>query len=95
MKDPTVDLLKQALQEMHEHDDPSEFAHHVDWFNTMLSRTTTVSEKDKNLVKEHLHTQYKLHPLLAEDPDVQCVLAEGISRAEAKILQEVDHRPHQ
>lgn len=88
MKDPTVDLLKQALQEMHEHDDPSEFAHHVDWFNTMLSRTTTVSEKDKKLVKEHLHMQYKLHPLLAEDPDVQCVLAEGISRAEAKILQE-------
>jgi len=80
-----VDLLKQALEEMHEHDEREQFAHHVDWFNTMLSRTTTVSEVDKKLVKEHLRMQYKLHPLLAEDPDVQSVIAEGLAKGEAKI----------
>ena len=85
MKDPTVDLLKQALEEMHEHDDPTQFAHHVEWFDTMLSRTTTVSKKDKHLIKEHLRMQYKLHPLLAENPDIQSVIAEGIAKGEVKI----------
>jgi predicted transposase YdaD len=84
MKNLTVDLLKQALQEMHEHD-PSQFLHHAEWFNTMLSRTTTVSEEDKHLVKEHLRMQYKLHPLLAEDPTIQSVIAEGIAKGEAEI----------
>jgi hypothetical protein len=104
MKDPTVNLLKQALQEMHEHD-PSQFLRHVEWFNTMLSRTTMVSEQDKHLVKEHLRMQYKLHPLLAEDPTIQSVIAEGLAKGEAKIeakiLQEAiidlinDHFPTQ
>ena len=83
MKDPTVDLLKQALQEMHEYD-PSQFPRHVEWFNTMLSRTTTVLEEDKRTVKEHLRMQYKLHPLLAEDPTIQSVIAEGIAKGEAR-----------
>lgn len=100
MKNPTVDLLEQALQEMHEHDDDTQFLHHVEWFNTMLSRTTMVSEEDKQTVKEHLHMQYKLHPLLAEDPDVQSVIAEetakgiakGLAEAEAKIEARVEAR---
>ncbi len=100
MKDPTVDLLKRALQEMHEYDEPTQFTYHVEWFDTMLSRTTTVSKKDKQLIKEHLRMQYRLHPLLAENPEIQSVIAEGISKgiskeiskaeakAEARVLQE-------
>ena len=86
MKNPTVDLLKQAVQEMHEHDDPSQFVHHVEWFDTMLSRTTTVSRKDKILIKEHLRMQYKLHPLLAENPTIQSVIAEETAKRATKEL---------
>ncbi|HEY4032987.1 MAG TPA: hypothetical protein VGL94_03370 [Ktedonobacteraceae bacterium] len=85
MKDPTVDLLKQALQEMHEHDDPAQFLDHAKWFNTMLSRTTTVSDEDKKRVKEHLRMQYQLHPLLAEDPTIQSVITEELAKGEAEI----------
>ncbi len=90
-----MDLLKQALQEMHEHD-PSQFLDHAKWFNTMLSRTTMVSDEDKQRVKEHLHMQYQLHPLLAEDPTIQSVIAEGITKglaeAEARVEAEIEAR---
>ncbi len=88
MKDPTVDLLMQALEEMHEHDDPPQFLHHVEWFDTMLARTTTVSEEDKHLVKEHLRMQYQLHPLLAENPTIQSVIAEESAKRVAKEVAE-------
>jgi hypothetical protein len=84
MDHPSVDLLKQALREMHEHDDPEQFVYHVEWFDTMLSRTTTVSDEDKNIIKEHLRMQYQLHPLLAENPTIQSVIAEGIAEGIAK-----------
>jgi hypothetical protein len=90
MKGPTVDLLKQALQEMHEHDEDSEFANHVEWFETMLSRTTTVSEKDKKLIEEHLRMQYQLHPLLAQNPTIQNVIAEETAKRVAKELAEAE-----
>jgi len=85
MKNLTVGLLEQALQEMHEHDDPSKFLDHAKWFNTMLSRTTMISDEDKKRVKEHLSMQYQLHPLLAEDPTIQSVIAKEV----AENLQEM------
>jgi ribosomal protein L29 len=84
MNRPSVDLLKQALREMHEHDDPERFGYHVEWFDTMLSRTTTVSDEDKNIIQEHLRMHYQLHPLLAENPTIQSVIAEGIAEGIAK-----------
>jgi hypothetical protein len=92
MNRPSVDLLKQALREMHEHDDPEQFGYHVEWFDTMLSRTTTVSDEDKNIIKEHLRMQYQLHPLLAENPTIQSVIAEGIAEGIAKGEAEIEAR---
>jgi hypothetical protein len=55
MKEPTVELLTRALQEMDEHDSRSQFIRHLAWFQTMLGRTTTLSQEDKHKIKEVLN----------------------------------------
>ena len=51
MDRPTVDLLTQALQEMNEYDTPPQFTRHLTWFQTMLRRTTTLSQEDKHKIE--------------------------------------------
>jgi len=90
MKEPKPDLLKRALQELYEQEGPQDFKCHLAWFETMLSRTTTMSDEDKQLVQEYVHMQYQLHPLLAENPTIQSVIAEETAKEVAKeIAKEV------
>ncbi|SRR6266852_258127 len=84
MKEPKPDLLKQALQELYEQEDPQDFRRYLAWFETMLSRTTTMLEEDEQIVQEYVQMQYQLHPLLAENPTIQNVIAEGIARGLAE-----------
>ena len=80
MKRPTADLLIGVLREMSGHDTRPQLIRHLKWFHTMLHRTTTVSQEDKQKVEKYLHMQYQLHPLLAEDPLIQSVIAHGIEQ---------------
>ena len=84
MKNPKPDLLKQALQELADHDERPELIHHLSWFETMMSRTTTMSKEDKQTVQEYVDMQYQLHPLLAENPTIQSVIAEETAKRVAK-----------
>src|SRR5260370_39037792 len=84
MKEPKPDLLKQALQELYEQEDPQDFRRYLAWFETMLSRTTTMLEEDKQIVQEYVQMQYQLHPLLAENPTIQNVIAEEAARRTAE-----------
>jgi len=79
MKRPTVALLIDALRELSSYDTRPQFVRHLKWFQTMLGRTTTVSKEDKQKVQEYLDMQYQLHPLLAEDPFIQSVIAHEVA----------------
>jgi hypothetical protein len=84
MKSPKPDLLKQALQELVNHDERPELVHHLSWFETMMSRTTIMLEEDKRIVQEFIDMQYRLHPLMAENPTIQSVIAEETDKRVAK-----------
>ncbi len=77
MERPSVDLLTQALQEMNEYDTPPQFTRHLTWFQTMLRRTTTLSQEDKHKIEEILHMEYQGYTLLKEDPVIHSLIAEG------------------
>jgi len=83
MKDPTVELLIRAVREMDEHDSRPQFKRHLAWFQTMLGRTTTISQTDKQKIKEALKMQYQGYELFREDPVIGGMILEG--RAEGKV----------
>ncbi|HEY4033805.1 MAG TPA: hypothetical protein VGL94_07580 [Ktedonobacteraceae bacterium] len=96
MDSPTVALLINALRELSDNDTRPQFIRHLKWFHTMLHRTTTVSKEDKQKVEKYLNMQYQLHPLLAEDPLIQSVIAHevahGIEQGIAQKTAELEQR---
>lgn len=83
-KRPEVHLLKQALQEMHEHYTAQQFRDHVIWFRCILHRTKTMSDEEKQSIEEVLHMQYHIDPLLREDPFIMAIAAEEAAKSEAR-----------
>ncbi len=84
MESPTVDLITQALQEMNEFDTQPQFIRHLTWFQTMLRRTTTISQEDKQKIEEVLQMEYQGYTLLKEDPVIHSLIAEGELKGELK-----------
>jgi predicted transposase YdaD len=87
MKHVTVDLLTRAVREMHEYDDYAQFISHLAWFQTMLGRTTTILQQDKQQIQEVLKMQYQGFALFREDPVIGGMILEGElkGKAEGKI----------
>ena len=87
MKEPTVELLTQAMREMNEHDTRPQFKRHLAWFQTMLERTTTILQRDKQKIKEILKMQYQGYELFREDPVIGGMILEGElkGRVEGKV----------
>jgi hypothetical protein len=83
-KRPTVDLLKQALQEMHEHDDEQEFARHIMWFKILMDRTKTMFDEEKRIIREVLQVQYQIDPLIRENPTIMAIAAEAEAKGKAE-----------
>ena len=54
MKDPSVELLMQALKEMAHHYNRAALGYRFMWFSHILHRTDTISEADKQTIKEAL-----------------------------------------
>ena len=77
MKEPTVELLTRAVREMDEHDSRPQFRRHLAWFQTMLGRTTTIAQEDKQKIKEILKMQYQGYALFREDPVIGGMILEG------------------
>lgn len=75
-KEPTVALLKQALQEMFQVYKRHDLGHRFMWFYHILRRTTTMSEEDKQIIKDVLKMQYNYQELIKDDPIIQNLLAE-------------------
>jgi len=92
MKNATVDLLTRAMREMHEWDDQAQFRRHLAWFQTMLGRTMTISQQDKQKIQEVLEMQYPGFALFREDPVIGGMILEGElkGKAEGKIEGKIE-----
>ena len=84
MKNATVDLLAQAVREMKEYGDQPRFVRHLLWFHTMLGRTTTISQEDKQKIEEVLEMQYPGFALFREDPVIRGMILEGELKGELR-----------
>ncbi len=83
-KKPKVDLLKQALQEMFQVYDRHELGYRFSWFYSILRRTGTMSEEDKQIIEEELKVQFNYQEMIQDDPVIQSLLAERELRGEAR-----------
>jgi len=84
MKNATVELLTQAVREMHEVEDRPHFTRLLAWFHTMLGRTTTVSQEVKLKMEEVLKMQYPGFALFREDPVIGGMILEGELKGKAE-----------
>ena len=85
MEHASVPLLKQALREMRQYyPDNKEFGHHLTRFNTIMLRSSTMTDEQKEEMKEELKTVYKYDMFIDENPDVQ----ERVERSRVQALEE-------
>ena len=87
MKGATYDLLAQGLQAMKAFyaSDESRLCMHWLWFGTLLDRTTTVSQQDKERTRMKMNES---ESLLDSNPFVRDRVSKGRAEGEAKGLQE-------
>ena len=88
MKEPSVELLTQALKEMFRYYSRPKLGYRFTWFYHMLRRTDTISEKDKQTIEEVLNTMFAYEEIIQDDPIIQNLLAKeklaGEARGEAR-----------
>ena len=86
MKEPSVQLLTQALREMAHHYDRPKLAYRFMWFSHMLRRTDTMSDQDKETIREEIKMLYGYEEIIQDDPVIQNLLAqrELMGKAEGK-----------
>jgi hypothetical protein len=95
-KEPKVDLLRKALQEMTQVYKRHELGYRLMWFYRILRRTGTMLEEDKQIVEKELKMLFNYEELIQDDPVVQNLLAEtrqeseerGETRGEIKATKE-------
>jgi len=83
-KRPEVHLLKQALDEMHEHYDKQDFINHLTWFKCLMDRTQTMSDEEKQTIREVLQVQYQIDSLIRENPTIMAIAAESEAKGKAE-----------
>jgi len=86
MKGADAGVLIQAIDEMAQHYTGAELGFRLRRFRTILRRSNTVSEQDKQIVEEKLIMEYD--SLIDEDPEVKDRVAR--SKAEGKVEGELE-----
>ncbi|HEX6481541.1 MAG TPA: hypothetical protein VF043_22090 [Ktedonobacteraceae bacterium] len=82
MKGATASLLKQAIEEMKDrYGQPQVLARHLAWFKTILHRSGTLSEEDKQKVENYMQVY---DSLIDQDPYFQQRLANKAEEMAAK-----------
>src|SRR5271157_3107481 len=54
------------------------------WSYSILRRTGTMSEEDKQIIEKELKVQFNYQELIKDDPVIQSLLAEGKAEGEAR-----------
>jgi hypothetical protein len=83
MDKPPADLVIQALREMAHYYSRAELAYRFTWFLYILRRTETMSDPDKQIIEEALHTMLTYEEIIQDDPVIQNLLAQEALVAEA------------
>ena len=84
MKGANAPMLLQAVNEMEQEYKGLHLARHLVRFRTILRRSKTLSEQDKQIVEERLHMY---DSLLDEDPDIQERVAKAKIEAQIETQQ--------
>jgi predicted transposase YdaD len=87
MKNPSVALLRRALSEMRDYYPRDVLAYRFRWFYSILRRSKTMSEEDKQIIEEELKVQFHYNDLIKDDPVIQNLLAQ--SKSEGELLGEM------
>jgi predicted transposase YdaD len=87
-KRPAVHLLEYALKEMYESYEHEQFINHITWFTSLMDRTKTMVDEEKLFIKEVLHMQYQIDPLLRESPTIRSIFARDLAEAKAETRAE-------
>jgi len=83
MKGANAPMLLQAVEEMEQEYKGLHLARHLVRFRTILRRSKTLSEQDKQIVEERLHMY---DSLLDEDPDIQERVAKAKIEAQQRTI---------
>lgn len=87
MKGANAGILLQAIDEMAKRYSGAELGYRLRRFRTILRRSNTVSEQDKQIVEEKMSIEYD--SLIDEDPEVKERVAKGEAEGEIKGLQKM------
>jgi hypothetical protein len=96
MKDPTVDMLRQTIKEIHEYYNPERCGERLAQFHVVLSRTTTVPDNIKDMIGKELSmsTQYaefmQQNPLFLEKLRQCEAESREVGKIEGKIEGEIE-----
>jgi hypothetical protein len=96
MKHATVPLLKQALREMRQHYPRNkQFGDHLVCFNTIMQRSTTMTEPEKQEMEEELEMVYKIDQFIDGNPRVEKRVERGVARGMQRLILAAiqDHFP--
>jgi predicted transposase YdaD len=83
-KEPRVDLLRKALQEMFQVYDRHKLGYRFSWFYSILRRTSTMSEEAKQIIEKELKVQFNYQELIEDDPIIQELFAERELKGKAE-----------
>ena len=94
MKNATVPLLKQALREMRRYYvNDKRFGDHLARFQTIMWRSTTMKEPEKQEIQEELKMVYKIDRFIDGNPYIENRIERAAEqRAEQRVAQHVAQR---
>jgi len=88
MQNATVPLLKHALHEMRQHYPRNkQFGDHLVRFNTIMKRSTTMTEPEKQEMEEELEMVYKIDQFIDGNPRVEKRVERGVARGRTEGMQ--------
>jgi predicted transposase YdaD len=80
MKDPTVDMLRQAIKEIHEYYNSERCGERLAQFHVVLSRTTTVPDNIKDMIGKELSMSTQYSEFMQQNP----IFLEKLRQCEAE-----------
>jgi len=88
MKDPTLDMLRQAIREIKAYYDPERATERLAQFYCVLYGTTTVSDEVKDMIEKELSMSTQYVDFMTQTPLFQQMLKEGKAEGMAEGMAE-------
>ncbi len=86
MKDPTIDMLRQAIREINEYYTTERCGERLVQFHVVLSRTTTVPNDIKDMIGKELSMSTEYIDFMTQNPPFQQMLREHEAKGEIKMI---------